>query len=98
MDIDNPSSLEHELPNQTIRYSLVDVAYIDSGLLVLLPKFILLPLCLDDKNREMGTYQCRAPDIVVVLRVELLERCRRESREALSFRKKVSLRGGTLRS
>lgn len=38
MDIDNATSLEHELPNKTVAYALVEVADIDGGFFVLFPE------------------------------------------------------------
>lgn len=37
MHVDNTAGLQHQLPNQTIRNALINVADIDGGLLVLFP-------------------------------------------------------------
>lgn len=66
MNFDNSTCLEHELPQQTVSYSLIEVADVNSGLLVLVPVvlardslviLIHFPLGSDD------TYQCRALDM-----------------------------------
>ena len=41
MYIHYSTSLEHELPDQAVCNSLVDVAYVDSGFFVLLPIYII---------------------------------------------------------
>lgn len=38
MHIHDPPSLEHELPYQAVRHPLIDVADVDRGFLVLLPR------------------------------------------------------------
>lgn len=64
MYIHDPSGLQHELPDQAVGDSLVDVANVDSGFLVLLPVFVFS--CWLNLKNGVETYQCRAPDISIV--------------------------------
>ncbi len=63
MDVHYATGLQHKLPYQAVCYSFVDVANIDGSLLVLLPvDFVRFGF-----GERMETYQCRAPDILVVI-------------------------------
>jgi hypothetical protein len=65
MNIHYSTGLEHEFPDQAVRYSFIDIANVDGGFLVLLPVYIV---SLDSKYGKIGNraYQCLAPDILVV--------------------------------
>lgn len=64
--IDDATSLQHQLPYHAISDSLVDVANVDGGFLVLLPALISHERC---RSPEGGiTNQCLAPDILRLLK------------------------------
>lgn len=70
MDIDYSTCLEHQFPYQAIRDTLVQVADVDCGLLVLLPEMLLVH---GDIGKSDTPYQCRAPDILFTERIYAID-------------------------
>jgi hypothetical protein len=92
MYIHDATSLQHELPDQAVRYSLVDIANVDSRFLVLFPIEHIRSVHEFERGLEDGAHQCRAPDMLLVLVVELEDEAGRYRESRVKLLEKVRLR------